>query len=77
MNRTSYPIIGLALVLTLALARGGIAQQHHPQQHSGGTSGAQAQPAVADTKGNEEDEEDELAPMQQMQGMMGHGSKTQ
>jgi Spy/CpxP family protein refolding chaperone len=73
MNRTSYPMIGLALVLTLALARGGIAQQqqHHPQQHSGGTSGAQAQPAATDAKVNEEDEEDEQAPMQQMQGMMG------
>lgn len=70
MKRTAYPMLGLVLLLTLILARGGGAQSHSPQHHPGGTPASQAPAATTDAKANEVDDEDEQAPMEQMQGMM-------
>jgi Spy/CpxP family protein refolding chaperone len=70
MYRSTGTLIGLTLVLTLTLTRGGMAQQ--PQhQHPGVPPASQEQPAATDT---EEAEGQEHAPMmQQMHGMMGPG----
>ena len=64
LYRRTSPLIGLALVLTLTLTRGGIAQQ--PQhQHLGATPASPEQPAATDSQ------EQEQAPMRQhMQHMM-------
>jgi len=74
MYRISNMIIGLALVLTLTLTRGGIAQQQHQQHHPGWTPASQEDPAATGPQ------EQEQAPMrqqmrhmmQQMQDMMQH-----
>ena len=70
MYRSLWKTTGLALMLALALAPRGIAQQQqHQEHHPGGTPTSQEQPAA--TGEERDDEGDAQAPrMQQMQGMM-------
>lgn len=76
MHRTSYMTAGLALIVALALVRGGAAQQQQQQQqqhHPGGALAAQTPPAGTSSE-DEDEEEAEQAPMvSPMPGMMGHG----
>ncbi len=70
MYRTLWKTSGLVLVLALALAPSGMAQQQqHEQQHPGGTPASQAQPAATD-EGKVAEGDAQAPRMRQMQGMM-------
>ena len=70
MYRTLWKTSSLALVLALALAPSGIAQQQqHEQHHPGGTSASQEQPAATD-EGKDAEGGAQAPRMRQMQGMM-------